>query len=110
MVDAGAARLNYVSSRSLVSSIIMSLNSLDSKISPHSLHSTYSESSSRETICTRGCLHGGLGTFAAAEGGGMGVINPVCERAVREDQAKLRKLAVFLALARQLSSIFRAEL
>src|SRR3954465_15038238 len=77
MVDAGAARLNYVSSRSLVSSIIMSLNSLDSKISPHSLHSTYSESSSRDTICTRGCLHGCAGGFAVADGGGMGVINPV---------------------------------
>src|ERR1039458_8652745 len=38
------------------SSIFMSLNSLDSKISPHSLHSTNSESSSRLTICTRGCL------------------------------------------------------
>src|SRR5216684_1028509 len=36
----------------------MSLNSLDSKISPHSLHSTNSESSSRLTICTRGCLQG----------------------------------------------------
>jgi hypothetical protein len=44
------------SSRSFVSSILISLNSLDSKMSPHSLHSTYSESSSRETICTCGCL------------------------------------------------------
>ena len=43
---------------SLVSSMFMSLNSLDSKISPHSWHSTNSESSSRATICTRGCLHG----------------------------------------------------
>src|ERR1700737_1775202 len=38
--------------------MFMSLNSLDSKISPHSLHSTNSESSSRLTTCTRGCLHG----------------------------------------------------
>lgn|SRR5580704_67339 len=41
----------------VLSSIAMSLNSLDSKTSPHSRHSTYSESSSRLTICTRGCLH-----------------------------------------------------
>ena len=41
---------NYDSLGSLVSSMIMSLNSLDSKISPHSLHSTNSESSSRATI------------------------------------------------------------
>src|ERR1039458_8693309 len=38
------------------SSIFMSLNSLDSNISPHSLHSTNSDSSSRLTICTRGQL------------------------------------------------------
>ena len=42
------------------SSMFMSLNSLDSKISPHSLHSTNSQSSSRLTICTRGCLQGCL--------------------------------------------------
>src|ERR1700747_1231417 len=35
----------------------MSLNSLDSKTSPHSRHSQDSVSSSRLTICTRGCLH-----------------------------------------------------
>ena len=46
----------YSSSPSFVSSILISLNSLDSNMSPHSLHSTYSESSSRETICTSGCL------------------------------------------------------
>src|SRR4051794_40045885 len=40
-----------------LSSIAMSLNSLESKTSPHSLHSTYSASSSRDTICTRRCLH-----------------------------------------------------
>src|ERR1700758_3789095 len=39
------------------SSMAISLNSLDSKTSPHSRHSTYSVSSSRLTICTRGCLH-----------------------------------------------------
>src|SRR5882724_11687603 len=62
---------------SFVSSMIMSLNSLDSKISPHSLHSTNSESSSRATICTRGCLHGGmLLFFSGSWDGGDGVINP----------------------------------
>src|SRR4029077_19209462 len=34
----------------------MSRNSVASKMSPHSSHSTYSASSSRETIRTRGCL------------------------------------------------------
>ncbi len=62
---------------SFVSSMIMSLNSLDSKISPHSLHSTNSESSSRATICTRGCLHCGVSLLLSGSGdGGDGVINP----------------------------------
>lgn len=47
----------YSSSGVLFSSIAISRNSLDSKTSPHSLHSTYSVSSSRETISTCGCLH-----------------------------------------------------
>src|SRR6267154_4588583 len=63
--------------RSFVSSMIMSLNSLDSKISPHSLHSTNSESSSRATICTRGCLHGTMSLLFSGSGDGEdGVINP----------------------------------
>ena len=63
--------------RNFVSSMIMSLNSLDSKISPHSLHSTNSESSSRATICTRGCLHGAMSLFFSGVGDGEdGVINP----------------------------------
>lgn len=71
----------------LVSSMAMSLNSLDSNTSRHSRHSTYSESSSRATICTRGCLQGGLfardssllALWALVSGvrvGGMGVIGP----------------------------------
>src|SRR5579864_4786034 len=59
----------------LFSSMFMSLNSLDSKISPHSLHSTNSESSSRLTICTRGCLHGGF-TLPVWEEVDLNVINP----------------------------------
>src|SRR4051812_48849169 len=62
---------------SFSSSMIMSLNSLDSKISPHSLHSTNSESSSRATIWTRGCLQGALSVFFSGSGDdGDGVINP----------------------------------
>src|SRR5947207_15777434 len=58
-----------------VSSMAMSLNSLDSKISPHSRHSTNSVSSSRATICTRGCLHCGmLVLFSGNWDGGVGVI------------------------------------
>src|SRR5580700_2531796 len=60
-----------------VSSIIMSLNSLDSKISPHSRHSTNSASSSRATICTRGCLHSFMVLlFSGGCDGGIEVINP----------------------------------
>jgi hypothetical protein len=59
------------------SSMPMSLNSPDSKISPHSRHSTNSSSSSRATICTRGCLHGfGFLLRLGTGEGGMGVINP----------------------------------
>ncbi len=54
----------------------MSLNSLDSKISPHSLHSTNSESASRLTICTRGCLQGCGGPALGRAEGGLTVINP----------------------------------
>src|SRR5581483_2824569 len=57
--------------------MFMSLNSLDSKISPQRRHSTNSASSSRETICTRGCLHCSmLVLFSGNCGGGIGVINP----------------------------------
>src|SRR5437016_6277424 len=40
----------------MFSSMSMSLNSLESKTSPHSWHSTNSASSSRATMRTRGCL------------------------------------------------------
>src|SRR5271170_2486428 len=54
----------------------MSFNSLDSKTSPHSWHSTYSDSSSRETICTRGCLHcSGVTFFWGDCDGWLNVIN-----------------------------------
>ncbi len=56
--------------------MFMSLNSLDSKISPHSLHSTNSESASRLTICTRGCLQGCGGPALGRAEGGCAVINP----------------------------------
>src|SRR5208337_3570203 len=58
------------------SSIFMSLNSLDSKISPHSLHSTNSASSSRLTICTRGCLQGCCAAALCGAEGDFDVINP----------------------------------
>jgi len=66
----------YSSSRPFRSSIAISLNSLDSNTSPHSLHLTYSESSSRETICTCGCLHWSGVTFCFLAGcdGWIGVI------------------------------------
>src|SRR5712692_6811310 len=57
MPSKSPAKASHSSSGSFFSSIAMSFNSLDSKTSPHSWHSTYSDSSSRETICTRGCLH-----------------------------------------------------
>src|SRR5580698_1036556 len=64
------------SSSGVCSSMFMSLNSLDSKISPHSLHSTNSDSSSRLTICTRGCLQGWRCTTFCGGAGNLGVINP----------------------------------
>ena len=93
-----ASNASYDSLLNFVSSISMSLNSLDSKISPHSLHSTYSESSSRDTICTRGCLQGCAGGFVGAAGGGMGVINPVNERPAREGKGKTPEIGRILSL------------
>jgi hypothetical protein len=46
----------------------MSFNSLDSNTSPHSWHSTYSDSSSRETILTLGCLHCSGVSFFSEDG------------------------------------------
>ena len=67
--------LLYSWSFSLVSSIVISRNSLDSKMSPQSMQTTNSASSSRETTCTRGCLQSfGEVLLAGGWGGGMGVI------------------------------------
>ena len=74
--DRPGAEAAHCSSGSFFSSIAMSFNSLDSKTSPHSWHSTYSDSSSRETICTRGCLHCSGATFFWADcDGWLSVIN-----------------------------------
>src|SRR6185437_16097975 len=68
----------YISLRSLVSSMFMSLNSRESNTSRHSRHSTYSASSSRETIWTRGCLHGFMFLLLSEAGwGGIEFIDPV---------------------------------
>src|ERR1700686_748458 len=61
-------------SPSVLSSMLMSLSSLDSKTSRHSRHSTNSASSSRLTICTRGCLQGCLPEFCG-RGNGFEVIS-----------------------------------
>src|SRR5579864_7732877 len=58
--------------------MFISLNSLDSKISPHSLHSTNSASSSRLTICTRGCLQGCFVLTFCGGAGNLGVIFQDC--------------------------------
>ena len=92
------------------SSIPMSLNSLDSKISPHSRHSTNSSSSWRATICTRGCLHFSM-SFLSLRGaceGGMGVINPGCESQPRTAGKRVSpEISGILALPLYLSSGFR---
>src|SRR5271167_5209768 len=49
--------LPYSSWEEIFDSMSMSRNSLDSKISRQSRHSTYSASASRETTWTRGCKH-----------------------------------------------------
>src|ERR1039458_1281278 len=68
-------RGSYASSRFFFSSISISRNSLDSNTAPHSLHSTYSVSSSRDTICTCGCLHcSGLTFLRGGCEDGLGII------------------------------------
>src|SRR5206468_10929155 len=58
--------------------MVISLNSLDSNTSPHSRHSTNSESSSRDTMRTRGCLHSAmLLLFSGTEDGVIGFIDSV---------------------------------
>jgi len=74
----------------------MSFNSLDSKTSPHSWHSTYSDSSSRETICTRGCLHSSGLTFCWGDRDGwLGVINLSTAQFWRGNVAFCPELAIF---------------
>jgi hypothetical protein len=63
-------------SPSTLSSMLISFSSLDSKISRHSRHSTNSASSSRLTICTRGCLQGRLFALSGWVVDGFAVINP----------------------------------
>src|SRR5258708_2618274 len=86
--------------------MLISLNSLEAKTSPHSRHATNSASSSRATMRTRGCLHFGRSIFIA--GGwtgrdvvidsGLGRSDPSCSEPISPE------LAVFLAGTRWLSS------
>src|ERR1700675_3661895 len=96
-VTRGVPEGNQISLSWALSSIFMSLNSLDSKISPHSLHSTNSESSVRRTICTGGGLQRGFisriwgeAVFEVINPGGLprsmgvspkfhGILDPVCQ-------------------------------
>ncbi len=85
----------YSSSGAFFSSIAMSFNSLDSKTSPHTWHSTYSDSSSRETICTCGCLHCSGLTFFWEDGEGwLSVINVSTVRPLRGNVV-FPELAIF---------------
>jgi hypothetical protein len=83
-----------ISESGVRSSIFMSLNSLESKTSPHSLHSTNSDSSSRPTICTRGCLQAG---FLSGVGGAgdLDVIIREGSRQIRADGCVCREFPVF---------------
>ena len=95
----------YSSSLSFVSSILISLNSLDSNMSPHSLHSTNSESSSRETIWTCGCLQSSLLTFCLGGWEGwFGVIDIAKCVAVGRGWSIFSKLAVFCDGTAEMSS------
>src|SRR5437762_444348 len=71
------------------------VNSLDSKISPHSLHSTNSQSSSRLTICTRGCLQGCCFCTLAGGDGDLEVINPEGDPQQHESREFHRNFPVF---------------
>src|SRR5580704_5198793 len=83
--------------------MFMSLNSLDSKISPHSLHSTNSASSSRLTICTRRCLQGCFGAALCGAEGDLDVINPHAPRMKAGGQF-LRLIPAILKRRQNLSS------
>jgi hypothetical protein len=85
------------------SSVFMSLNSLDSKISPQSLHSTNSASSSRLTICTRRCLQDCGSGFAGGEGG-LEVINPAVPLNFVERGTDSREFSGIVDRAMRLSS------
>src|SRR5271155_1768015 len=81
-------------SPSVLSSILMSLSSLDSKTSRHSRHSTNSASSSRLTICTRGCLQGCLLAFWGCENG-FEVINPEASPSLNAEEPIRGNFPVF---------------
>jgi len=101
--------LRHPSSGSFVSSIAMSFNSLDSKTSPHSWHSTYSDSSSRETICTCGCLQcSGLTFFREECEGWPGVINLSTVQLSRGKYV-FTKFAIFCGGELRMSSTQRAD-
>jgi len=90
-------------SPSALSSMLMSLSSLDSKTSRHSRHSTNSASSSRLTICTRGCLQGCLAAFWGWENG-FELINPDAPPLSIPEGTDSREFPGILDLLRQLSS------
>ncbi len=69
--------------------MLMSLSSLASKTSRHSRHSTNSASSSRLTICTRGCLHGGL--VLRGDENGFEVINPEASPSAESTEGRIRE-------------------
>jgi len=91
------------SSASAFSSMLMSLSSLDSKTSRHSRHSTNSASSSRLTICTRGCLQGCFSALCGREDG-CGVINPGASPLFNRAEGQIRGIPGILALLCHLSS------
>src|SRR5271154_85956 len=90
-------------SPSVLSSMLMSLSSLDSKTSRHSRHSTNSASSSRLTICTRGCLQGCLLAFWGCENG-FEVINPEASPSMAHGGTDSREFPGILSPLRDLSS------
>jgi hypothetical protein len=99
------SKRNQDSLFSFVSSMVMSLNSLESNMSPHSRHSTNSESSSRDTIWTRGCLHSFIVLLLSEVcGGEIGVINPTAYARHARGRGITREIGGILALPLGLSS------
>src|SRR5438128_12320479 len=85
--------------------MVISLNSLDSNTSPHSRHSTNSESSSRDTMRTRGCLHSAVASLLGNWGRRDWLHKSGLNSCPSGSGQRRRKVGGILALVLRLSSL-----